>query len=113
MAYPRRSSSRQARSSPIFPRVIRARVMTRTRVQDERHVERKAPAFARQRRYELRPGRRKDRKESIGSAGLAAFAFNVTQSLVENPDRRVGLLAREHERRREPDRVFSRAEHQQ
>src|SRR4029079_19043106 len=98
------SSSAQARSSTAFPSAMRAYVMAKSPAttapcNDERNAKRAKPA----------------KKKNILScfACLAAFAFHFSQRFVEDPDRGLRFPARQHERRREADRVLPRAQHQQ
>src|SRR5471032_2709613 len=106
MAYPRVSSSAHARSSPVFPRITRARDIrhepsnpranvTTINAETAEHAD---PTFAPRIQRVLR---------------LPSCRLDFVQRLAEDPDGGLRLPAREHERRREADRILPRPEHQE
>src|SRR5476649_1960264 len=109
MAYPRVSSSAHARSSPVFPRATRACDMVPKAQQTSRHDH-----------DEEGTAETAEHAEIIFRCGLCALCgfflpclLDLAQRLAEDPDGGLRLPAREHERRREADRVLPRPEHEQ
>src|SRR6266851_208553 len=104
ITYPQRSSSPHARSSPAFPRITLRRDMA------TRSLATAAPTFPQ--RPTQRPRSAQRRADSLRTLGSPS-SLDLPERLVENPDRRRRLLARQDERRREADRVLPGAEQEQ
>src|SRR5437773_2892900 len=93
ITYPWRSSSLQARSSPRFPRTTRWRDM----VVIDPATAAPTPRDDQRRDRGARREEKKDSQRTLRALRSTSWLFDLSQRLVENPDRRLRLLARQDE----------------